>query len=104
MANRLPSDGLDVSDLHWLHLQVLRFIELDLVPLLKRCSLAGHANLRTRNPLFDQNTNAVDMLIDVLSDRGFSVAYLFDTHPLPISVNLETGAITTKTDGFHNFR
>ena len=85
-------------------LQVLRFIELDLVPLLKRCSLAGHASLRTRNPLFDQDTSAVDMLIDVLSDRGFSVAYLYDSQPLPVSVDLQTGIIKTKMDGYHNFR
>ena len=85
-------------------MQVLKFIELDMVPLLKRCSLAGHANFRTRSPLFDKNTNAADMLIDVLSDRGFSVAYLYDSHPLPISVDLQTGAIKTKLDGYHNFR
>ncbi|KAK9843601.1 hypothetical protein WJX84_009096 [Apatococcus fuscideae] len=84
--------------------EVLKFIELDVVPLLKRCSLAGHASLHTRNSLFDRSTNAADMLIDVLSDRGFSVAYLYDTQALPVSIDLNTGAIKTKQDGFHNFR
>ena len=83
---------------------MLKFIELDLVPLLKRCSLAGHASLHTRNALFDRSTNAADMLIDVLSDRGFSVAYLYDTQSIPVSFDLDTGAIKTKQDGFHNFR
>lgn len=85
-------------------MQVLKFIELDVVPLLKRCSLAGHASLHTRNSLFDRSTNAADMLIDVLSDRGFSVAYLYDTQYLPVSVDLTTGAIKTKQDGYHSFR
>ena len=85
-------------------MQVLKFIEVDLVPLLKRCSLAGHASLKTRNPLFDRSASAADMLIDVLSDRGFSVAYLHDTQPVPVSVDLQTGFIKTKMEGFHNFR
>ena len=97
-----PGSTLNTDHLHGL--QVLQFIEHDLVPLLKRCSLAGHASLRTHNPLFDRHNNAADMLIDVLSDRGFSVAYLYDFHPLPVSVDMTTGAVKTKMDGFHNFR
>ncbi len=58
--------------------QVVHVIDTEAVPLLKRCSLAGHAELKTRNPIFGEHALAADMFIDVLTDRGFSVAHVVD--------------------------
>ena len=41
-------------------------IDAEAMPLLKRCSLAGHAELKTRNELFSRHPLAADMLIDIL--------------------------------------
>ena len=65
-------------------LQVIRVIDEEAVPLLKRCSLAGHAQLKTTNPLFGEHPQASDMLIDILTDRGFSVAHSVEEHIVPV--------------------
>lgn len=59
-------------------------IDNEAVPLLKRCSLAGHAQLKTSNPLFGEHPQAADMFIDILTDRGFSVAHSVDEHVIPV--------------------
>ncbi len=64
--------------------QVIRVIDEEAVPLLKRCSLAGHAELKTHNPLFAEHPRAADMLIDILTDRGFSVGHTLDEHVVPV--------------------
>lgn len=61
-------------------------IDTEAVPLLKRCSLAGHAELKTRNPIFAEHTVAADMFIDVLTDRGFSVAHVVDEQIVPVRI------------------
>jgi len=44
------------------------------LPVLKQSSLAGSAEYRTQSPLLGRHPHAVDILIDVLSDRGFRCA------------------------------
>lgn len=67
-------------------LQVIRVIDEEAVPLLKRCSLAGHAQLKTSNPLFGEHPQASDMLIDILTDRGFSVAHSVEERAVPVRI------------------
>ncbi len=49
--------------------QVVGVIDAEAMPVLKRCSLAGHAELKTRNQLFSRHPLAADMLIDILVRR-----------------------------------
>ena len=65
--------------------QVIEVIDDEAVPLLKRCSLAGHAQLKTSNSIFGEHSQAADMLIDILTDRGFSVAHTVDERVIPVS-------------------
>jgi hypothetical protein len=64
---------------------VISVIDNEAVPLLKRCSLAGHAELKTHNLLFVEHPIAADMFIDVLTDRGFSVAHVTDELVVPVT-------------------
>ena len=48
-----------------------RLIDAEVVPVVKQSSLAGAAEYRTQSPLLREQPHAVDILIDVLSDRGF---------------------------------
>lgn len=48
-----------------------RLIDSEVLPVLKQSSLAGSAEFRTQMPLLRSHPHAVDILIDVLSDRGF---------------------------------
>ena len=53
-----------------MRLQVVRIIDNEAVPLLRRCSLAGHATLKSPARVFTDHPLAADMCIDILSDRG----------------------------------
>ena len=58
------------------------------VPLLRKCSLAGHAEFKTRDAVFSDNELAPDMLLDVLSDRGFSGSHVINERIIPVKVNV----------------
>jgi hypothetical protein len=84
--------------------QVVRLIDADVLPLLKQCSLAGHAEFKTTSPLLLGSPAAVDMLIDVLSDRGFSVAHAVEEVLVPTRVDLSSGEIVNCKEEVHKFR
>lgn len=84
--------------------QVIDLIDDEVLPLLRKCSLAGHAEFRTRHALLLDNSLAVDMLIDVLSDRGFSVAHSVEERVVPHSIDLKTGEIKNEIQDLHSFR
>ena len=63
--------------------QVVRIIDNEAVPLLKRCSLAGHATLKSPARVFTDHPLAADMCIDILSDRGM-LRCLIHCHHLPL--------------------
>ena len=46
-----------------------RLIDSEVMPVLKQCSLAGHAEFQSQSPLLLSSPAAVDVLVDVLSDR-----------------------------------
>ncbi len=79
-------------------------IDNEALPILKRCSLAGHAELKTHNPLFSQHPLAAEMLMDILTDRGFATAYFVDEQVVPASVDLQTGEIKNRYDPDNFFR
>lgn len=84
--------------------EVIKLIDTDVLPLLKQCSLAGHAEFRSTAPLLMETSLAVDMLIDVLTDRGFSVAHTAEERMVPERFNLTTGEVHCRTDTVHCFR
>lgn len=83
---------------------VLVCIDDEIIPMVKRCSLAGHAEFITANAIFHEAPVAVDMVVDVLSDRGFSVSYRPDFKVIPHKVDLKTGEIESRTEYQHRFR
>ena len=85
-------------------MQVIKVIDTEAVPLLRRCSLAGHADLKTHNMLFTRAPLAADILIDVLTDRGFSVAHVAEEQIVPVRMDTSTGEIQSRVDLLHHFR
>lgn len=83
--------------------RVLQAIDEEVLPLLKRCALAGHAEWRTRSSLFSSAV-ACKILIDVLTDRGFAVSYTPREVVTPVRVDLTTGAIESERVVIHVFR
>jgi len=84
--------------------QVMSVLHEEVMPLLWRNSLAGHAEYETCAELWADTPVAVDMLVDVLSDRGFGVAYKATVHQRPVRVDMTTGEIITEEAVQHKFR
>lgn len=84
--------------------EVIKLIGTEVMPVLKQCSLAGHAEFQSQSPLLLSSPAAVDILVDVLSDRGFSVAHSREQRMVPQRVDLVTGAISCRAEMVHKFR
>lgn len=89
---------------HKIFMEVVRIIDNEAVPLLRRCSLAGHATLKSPARVFSEHPLAADMCIDILSDRGFSVAHTVNEVFIPTKVDLETGDVQCSSHEVHYFR
>ncbi|GBF96259.1 adenylate kinase [Raphidocelis subcapitata] len=84
--------------------QVVDRIANDVLPVVRQAGLAGHAEYVTKSSFFCQNPVTVDMLVDVLTDRGFHVCYIREELPLPSRVDPVTGAIACSREPVHRFR
>lgn len=72
--------------------QVIQVIEREFVPVIRRHSIAGIAFVRTQDNIF-QSDLAIEMVLDVLSERGYHVLSDIKTMAIPDSLDLETGKI-----------
>ena len=62
--------------------RVIDEVEANFLPQIRRHVLTGRAALQTQNLLFDQ-ADAVDMVIDVMSERGYQVSYDLERTVVP---------------------
>lgn len=76
----------------------------DVLPVIRQSGLAGHAEYVTRSSFFTENPIAIDMLVDILTDRGFHVCYIREDSAVPERVDPKTGAVTTILKPCHKFR
>lgn len=85
-------------------LQVIKIIEDSLVPILNRCGMAGETVFKTGDKMFLEHPIAINMLIDVLTDRGFQVWYEEEKKYVPTKVDLSSGSIHCSIEIIHHFR
>lgn len=83
--------------------EVVSFIELKVMPIVQRHALAGMTLVNTEDPLFD-DPNAMTMLIDVLSERGFVAVIGVHRMEVPERVDLQTGEIHCRTKRVYRLR
>ena len=83
---------------------IISLIDTEVMPVLKQCSMAGHAEYRSRHPLLLTSHLAVDMLIDILTDRGFNVAHFVEERLVPRQVDMKSGKILSEAEDVHSFR
>ena len=83
---------------------IISLIDTEIMPVLRQCSMAGHAEYRSRHPLLLSSHLAVDILIDILTDRGFNVAHFVEDRIVPRRVDMKTGLIQSITEDVHSFR
>lgn len=83
---------------------VLGLVQQEVVPLLQQGALSGAAEWVSQSELFTRHPNCVDMLLDVLSDRGFHAHYVREVMAVPENFNAATGSITSRLQPLHRFR
>jgi hypothetical protein len=84
--------------------RVLALLQAEVLPLLEQGSLAGGAEYVTQDALLSQHPVCVDMLLDVLSDRGFRATYARETLHVPAAFDAASGAISCRPLAQHRFR
>jgi adenylate kinase len=81
---------------------VAAFIETYVVPVVVRHALAGRCVAKTDSALFEDAT-AVEMVLDILAERGYHAVYQEHHTPVPQRVDLQTGIITCQDRTQHTF-
>jgi len=82
--------------------EIAAFIEAHVVPVIVRHALAGRCVVKTDSALFEDATT-VEMVLDILAERGYRAVYQEHRTPVPRSVDLKTGIITCADRGLHTF-
>ncbi len=83
--------------------RVIDIIYDDFTPLLEKHAIAGELIIRTPNPTFVDNHLALDMIFDVLSERGYQVVITQEKERIPYRIDLKTGDISTEIITTTNF-
>mmetsp|Transcript_26045 Transcript_26045/g.72927 ORF Transcript_26045/g.72927 Transcript_26045/m.72927 type:complete len:387 (+) Transcript_26045:321-1481(+) len=84
--------------------EVVEVIHSKVLPQIRQGGQAGFTEYRTDAPPFSTSPLACQMLIDVLSDRGFSCSHILEELMVPWKIDLETGVITNRQSTTHRFR
>jgi adenylate kinase len=72
--------------------QVIQVVEREFVPVIRRHAIAGIAFVRTMDSIF-QSDLAIEMVLDVLSERGYHVLSDMKQMAIPDTLDQETGKI-----------
>ena len=81
--------------------RVLDLLQSEVLPLLQQGALAGAAEWVSQESLLSQHPVCVDMLLDVLADRGFKSTYCKEALMVPVAVDAATGNVTVRTQPQH---
>eukprot|EP00877_Chromochloris_zofingiensis_P000326 jgi/Chrzof1/10294/Cz04g36080.t1 len=84
--------------------EVIDRIINDVLPVVRQSGLAGHAEYITKSDFFVDHPIAVDMLVDIMTDRGFHVCYVREEIPTPTRINLDHGVIICDREVVHKFK
>jgi adenylate kinase len=82
--------------------EVAAFIEAQIVPVVLRHALAGRCVVKTDSPLF-ADAGAVDMVLDILAERGYHAVHQEHRTPVPARLEVQTGLITCQDRVQHTF-
>ncbi len=84
-------DEYEIEQTQLFH-HVVDFIEQKMMPIVVRHAISGHANINSEDPLWEEH-EALAMLIDVFSERGFHASVDIRRHDVPRRFDMETGEI-----------
>jgi adenylate kinase len=92
LVHRLDAYAMDQRDLFE---AVITFVDVKLMPIVKRHAITGMAYVNTENPILASN-DAKAMLIDIFSERGFRAVIDLHRIEIPESFDRDTGEITCR--------
>ena len=72
--------------------RVVEYIEDRMMPIVMRHAISGHANINSEDLIWEDN-DALAMLIDVFSERGYHATVDVRRHDVPERFDLDTGKI-----------
>ncbi len=81
---------------------VVDFIEQKMMPIIVRHAISGHADINSEDPLFHDG-DALAMLIDVFSERGFHATVDLHRVEIPERFDLTTGEIRCRLKRVYRF-
>ncbi|KAI8089402.1 putative adenylate kinase [Halteromyces radiatus] len=76
--------------------EAIDFIDSQVMPLVNRHSISGHANFRSEDGRL-ANSHFVDMVMDIMSERGYFINFDQRVHDVPKRIDLQTGEIDLET-------
>jgi adenylate kinase len=92
LVKRLDAYELGNPDLFQ---RVVTLIDKKMMPIVTRHALSGHANINSEDPVLSE-PEALAMLIDIFSERGYHAVVDIHRIEIPESVDLATGKITCR--------
>ncbi len=92
LVKRLDGYELNSSELFQ---RVVTLIEKKMMPIVTRHALSGHSNINSEDPVLNE-PEALAMLIDIFSERGYHAVVDVHRIEIPESVDLATGRITCR--------
>ncbi|GMH36998.1 hypothetical protein BSKO_04871 [Bryopsis sp. KO-2023] len=101
LTRRLDSYMLNHRDVFH---KVIALVEDAVLPILRRCGMAGEAVYHTYDELFTEQPLAIDVFVDVLTDRGFHVSYQQTEERTPMKIDLTTGEVHSDVAILHRFK
>ncbi len=81
---------------------VVDFIEQKMMPIIVRHAISGHADINSEDPLFHDG-DALAMIIDVFSERGFHATVDLHRVEIPERFDLTTGEIRCRLKRVYRF-
>jgi len=101
LVNRLNKYGRYHMELFT---EVVGIIHEEVLPQIRKCGQAGFTEYRTSASPFLESALACEMLIDVLSDRGFSCSHMVEERMIPYKIDFHTGEVKCEPHVTHRFR
>jgi adenylate kinase len=83
--------------------RVVDLIEQKMMPIILRHAISGYANINSEDPIWE-DPDALAMLIDVFSERGFHASVDLTRHNVPTRFDLKTGEIELQQKKVYRMR
>ena len=82
--------------------RVIKVITQEFIHIIRRQALSGRAIIRSDNTIFSE-PGAIDMALDLLSERGYTITLDYNKISQPLRVDLQTGELINKIIKIYEF-